>query len=104
MSRAFQPRDFLPGGCMYMAKQILDVLCETGEPLPGPQIRDILNIPNSEHGELLHMIWCLKQVDFVQVARVDGTTSIQITDEGRRYLRLQECFEQDESDDLPNLF
>ena len=87
---------------MYMAKQVLDVLCETGEPLPGPQIRDILSIPNSEQGKLLDSMWCLKQVDFVQVTRVDGTTVVQITDAGRRYLRLQECFEQDESDDLPN--
>ena len=87
-----------------MAKQVLDVLCETGEPLPGHQIRDILNIPNSEQGKLLDSMWCLKQVDFVQVTRVDGTTVVQITDAGRRYLRLQECFEQDESDDLPNLF
>lgn len=92
MSR-LELRNLLPGGRLYRAKQILEIL-SAGEPMPGPQIEDRMGIPNSERGELLHLVGCLVRVDFVNLTHTDGTVFAQITDSGRNYLEWRGHLEQ----------
>jgi len=87
MSRELRLVDILPGGYLFCAKEILEIL--SSEATEATQLQSQISI--SERRKLARIITVLIQVNFVVIVNLDH---FQITENGMRYLNFRRRLEQ----------